>query len=71
MNLHLLSLYVCFWLRKTVWLWVFYLQVSGEKGAQKISALLQARGVQLAFLVDEGSFILEGFIPNLEKPVAM
>ncbi|NP_001344407.1 N-fatty-acyl-amino acid synthase/hydrolase PM20D1 precursor [Mus musculus] len=46
-------------------------EVSGEKGAQKISALLQARGVQLAFLVDEGSFILEGFIPNLEKPVAM
>ncbi|XP_029394549.1 N-fatty-acyl-amino acid synthase/hydrolase PM20D1 [Mus pahari] len=46
-------------------------EVSGSKGAQKISALLQARGVQLAFLVDEGSFILEGFIPNLEKPVAM
>ncbi|KAL1775065.1 putative carboxypeptidase PM20D1 [Sigmodon hispidus] len=46
-------------------------EVSGTKGAQKISALLQARGVQLAFLVDEGSFILEGFIPNLQKPVAM
>lgn len=46
-------------------------EVSGSKGAQKISALLQARGVQLAFLVDEGSFILEDFIPNLKKPVAM
>ncbi|GAB1285409.1 N-fatty-acyl-amino acid synthase/hydrolase PM20D1 [Apodemus speciosus] len=46
-------------------------EVSGTKGARNISALLQARGVQLAFLVDEGSFILEDFIPNLSKPVAM
>lgn len=46
-------------------------EVSGENGAQKTAALLQARGVQLAFIVDEGSFILEGFIPNLKKPVAM
>ncbi|XP_077013698.1 N-fatty-acyl-amino acid synthase/hydrolase PM20D1 isoform X2 [Tamandua tetradactyla] len=45
-------------------------EVSGKKGAQKISALLQARGVQLAFIVDEGSFILDGFIPNLKKPFA-
>ncbi|KAI4578605.1 hypothetical protein MJG53_020859 [Ovis ammon polii x Ovis aries] len=35
-------------------------EVSGINGAQKISALLQARGVQLAFVVDEGSFILDG-----------
>ncbi|XP_070330691.1 N-fatty-acyl-amino acid synthase/hydrolase PM20D1 isoform X1 [Odocoileus virginianus] len=46
-------------------------EVSGINGAQKISALLQARGVQLAFLVDEGSFILDGFFPNLKKPFAM
>lgn len=46
-------------------------EVSGTKGAQQISALLQTRGVQLAFLVDEGSFILEDFIPNLKKPFAM
>ncbi|KAF5916550.1 hypothetical protein HPG69_005345 [Diceros bicornis minor] len=45
--------------------------VSGAKGAQKISALLQARGVQLAFIVDESSFIVDGFIPNLKKPFAM
>ncbi|XP_039083521.1 N-fatty-acyl-amino acid synthase/hydrolase PM20D1 [Hyaena hyaena] len=45
-------------------------EVSGHNGAQKISALLQARGVQLAFIVDEGSFILDGFIPNLKKPFA-
>ncbi|XP_036129026.1 N-fatty-acyl-amino acid synthase/hydrolase PM20D1 [Molossus molossus] len=46
-------------------------EVSGANGAQKISALLQARGVQLAFIVDEGSFILDGFIPSLNKPFAM
>ncbi|XP_037680815.1 N-fatty-acyl-amino acid synthase/hydrolase PM20D1 isoform X2 [Choloepus didactylus] len=45
-------------------------EVSGKNGAQKISTLLQARGVQLAFIVDEGSFILDGFVPNLKKPFA-
>ncbi|XP_007951532.1 N-fatty-acyl-amino acid synthase/hydrolase PM20D1 [Orycteropus afer afer] len=44
-------------------------EVSGVNGAQKISALLQTRGVQLAFIVDEGGFILDGFIPNI-KPFA-
>ncbi|XP_007077201.1 N-fatty-acyl-amino acid synthase/hydrolase PM20D1 [Panthera tigris] len=46
-------------------------EISGHDGAQKISALLQARGVQLAFIVDEGNFILDGFIPNLKKPFAI
>ncbi|XP_058131080.1 N-fatty-acyl-amino acid synthase/hydrolase PM20D1 [Dasypus novemcinctus] len=45
-------------------------EITGKNGAQKISALLQARGVQLAFIVDECGFILDGFIPNLEKPFA-
>uniref|UniRef100_A0A8D0TND2 N-fatty-acyl-amino acid synthase/hydrolase PM20D1 n=1 Tax=Sus scrofa TaxID=9823 RepID=A0A8D0TND2_PIG len=43
-------------------------EVMGVNGAQKISALLQARGVQLAFIVDEGSFIFDGFIPGLKNP---
>lgn len=46
-------------------------EVSGENGAQKISALLQARGTQVAFIVDEGGSIVDGFIPNFKKPVAM
>uniref|UniRef100_A0A5G2R316 Peptidase M20 domain containing 1 n=1 Tax=Sus scrofa TaxID=9823 RepID=A0A5G2R316_PIG len=46
-------------------------EVMGVNGAQKISALLQARGVQLAFIVDEGSFIFDGFIPGLKNPFAM
>ncbi|XP_054418973.1 N-fatty-acyl-amino acid synthase/hydrolase PM20D1 isoform X2 [Pteronotus mesoamericanus] len=45
-------------------------EVSGTNGAQKISALLQARGVQLAFIVDECGFILDGFIPSITKPFA-
>uniref|UniRef100_A0A8C9DHB6 Peptidase M20 domain containing 1 n=1 Tax=Prolemur simus TaxID=1328070 RepID=A0A8C9DHB6_PROSS len=46
-------------------------ELSGMNGAQKISALLQARGVQLAFIVDEGSFILDGVISYVKKPFAM
>ncbi|XP_075396669.1 N-fatty-acyl-amino acid synthase/hydrolase PM20D1 isoform X2 [Tenrec ecaudatus] len=45
-------------------------EVSGKNGAQKISALLEARGVRLAFIVDEGSAILDDFIPGIKKPVA-
>ncbi|XP_030668371.1 N-fatty-acyl-amino acid synthase/hydrolase PM20D1 isoform X2 [Nomascus leucogenys] len=44
---------------------------SSGTGAQKISALLQSRGVQLAFIVDEGGFILDDFIPNFKKPIAL
>lgn len=46
-------------------------EVSGAGGAQKISALLQARGVQLAFIVDEGGFILDDLIPSFTKPFAI
>ncbi|XP_037352774.1 N-fatty-acyl-amino acid synthase/hydrolase PM20D1 [Talpa occidentalis] len=46
-------------------------EVSGKYGAQKISALLQARGVQLAFIMDECGFVLDGFFPSLKKPFAM
>lgn len=46
-------------------------QVSGWKGAKKIAALLEARGVKLSFLLDEGSAVLEGIIAGVEKPVAV
>ncbi|XP_045697411.1 N-fatty-acyl-amino acid synthase/hydrolase PM20D1 isoform X1 [Phyllostomus hastatus] len=46
-------------------------EVLGAGGAQKISALLQARGVQLAFIVDEGGFILDDLVPSFTKPFAM
>ncbi|RMB99275.1 hypothetical protein DUI87_24008 [Hirundo rustica rustica] len=45
--------------------------VSGLKGARKIAALLEARGVKLSFLLDEGSAVLDGIIAGVKKPVAM
>ncbi|XP_065396921.1 N-fatty-acyl-amino acid synthase/hydrolase PM20D1 isoform X2 [Macaca fascicularis] len=45
--------------------------MSSGTGAQKVSALLQSRGVQLAFVVDEGGFILDDFIPDFKKPIAL
>lgn len=46
-------------------------QVSGLKGGRKIAALLEARGVQLSFLLDEGSAVLDGIIAGVKKPVAV
>ncbi|NXI35394.1 P20D1 hydrolase, partial [Galbula dea] len=46
-------------------------EVSGWNGAMKIAALLEARGVKLSFLLDEGSAILDGIIAGVEKPVAL
>lgn len=46
-------------------------QVFGQKGALKIAALLESRGVKLSFLLDEGSAILDGIIAGVKKPVAL
>ncbi|NWU99675.1 P20D1 hydrolase, partial [Upupa epops] len=46
-------------------------EVSGRNGAVNIAALLEARGVKLSFLLDEGSAVLDGVIPGVEKPVAL
>ncbi|XP_054032412.1 N-fatty-acyl-amino acid synthase/hydrolase PM20D1 [Dryobates pubescens] len=46
-------------------------EVSGWKGAMKMAALLEARGVKLSFLLDEGSGILDGIIAGVQKPVAL
>ncbi|KAF1628018.1 N-fatty-acyl-amino acid synthase/hydrolase PM20D1, partial [Eudyptes filholi] len=46
-------------------------EVFGQKGAMKIAALLEARGVKLSFLLDEGSAILDGIIAGVKKPVAV
>ncbi|HLN85787.1 MAG TPA: M20 family peptidase [Candidatus Limnocylindrales bacterium] len=43
----------------------------GQQGAAKIAALLSERGVQLEFLLDEGSAIIDGIIPGVAAPVAM
>ena len=43
----------------------------GIQGAAAVTALLKSRGVQLAWSLDEGSFIISGFVPGIDKPVAM
>ncbi|KAJ7397913.1 putative carboxypeptidase PM20D1 [Pitangus sulphuratus] len=45
--------------------------VSGRKGAMKMAALLESRGVKLSFLLDEGSAVLDGIIAGVKKPVAL
>lgn len=43
----------------------------GPLGAAGVTALLKERGVQLAWSLDEGSFIIKGMLPGTDKPVAM
>ena len=44
-------------------------ETSGTYGARAIAGLLEKRGIQLAFLLDEGGVISEGAIPGVEGPV--
>ena len=43
----------------------------GPLGATGVTALLKERGVQLAWSLDEGSFIIEGMLPGGDRPIAM
>ena len=42
----------------------------GSEGAAAITELLRSRGVQLAWSLDEGSFVVEGVFPGVAAPVA-
>jgi len=46
-------------------------EVSGTYGAKAIAETLERRGVQLAFLLDEGSSIGDGIIPGVKAPVGL
>ena len=46
-------------------------EVGGQRGALEIAKLLQARGVKLDFVIDEGMLITEGILPGLERPAAI
>ncbi|XP_078098287.1 N-fatty-acyl-amino acid synthase/hydrolase PM20D1-like isoform X2 [Mustelus asterias] len=46
-------------------------EVGGNNGARNIAAVLQSRGVKLSYLLDEGSALLNGVMPGLDKPVAL
>ncbi|MFP6806630.1 MAG: M20 family peptidase [Pseudomonadales bacterium] len=45
-------------------------EVGGPNGAARVAALLKAQNVQLAWSLDEGSFLLDGMIPGVDKPIA-
>ncbi|XP_072419863.1 N-fatty-acyl-amino acid synthase/hydrolase PM20D1-like [Chiloscyllium punctatum] len=46
-------------------------EVGGNNGARNIATVLQSRGIKLSFLLDEGSFILSGIVPGLNKNAAI
>jgi carboxypeptidase PM20D1 len=45
-------------------------EIGGERGASAIAALLQSRGVRLAYTLDEGSAVTHGIVTGVERPVA-
>jgi carboxypeptidase PM20D1 len=46
-------------------------ETSGRLGAAAIAATLAAGGVRLSCVLDEGSFIVDGVLPFIRRPVAM
>ena len=46
-------------------------EVGGRRGAAEIAALLKARGVRLAFVLDEGGAIVRDALPGLAAPLAV
>jgi len=46
-------------------------EIGGNQGAASLGKTLKARGVHAEFVLDEGGFILENFIPGITAPVAM
>lgn len=45
-------------------------ELGGNEGAAGVVALLQNQGVQVAWSIDEGSFILKDMYPGMDVPVA-
>ena len=46
-------------------------EVGGTNGARQIAALLQARGIYLQMVLDEGGVIGDGVLPGVTVPVAL
>ncbi|MBI2753973.1 MAG: M20 family peptidase [Betaproteobacteria bacterium] len=45
-------------------------ELGGDHGAAAATAHLKARNVRLAWSLDEGSFVLDGIVPGVPRPVA-
>ncbi len=46
-------------------------EIGGEYGAMAIAELLASRGVKLGSLLDEGGSVINGFLPGVDRPVAV
>jgi carboxypeptidase PM20D1 len=46
-------------------------EIGGHQGAAKIAEMLNARGVNLEFTLDEGSPIVQDMLPGITKPAAL
>lgn len=46
-------------------------EVGGQRGALQIAKLFQARNIKFEYVLDEGGFIIQGFIPGVSNPVAL
>ena len=46
-------------------------EVGGQKGAALIADLLQSRGTELEYVLDEGLSITDGIVSNISEPVAL
>lgn len=46
-------------------------EIGGRKGAAKIAEHLQKQGVKAAMTIDEGGFLADGLVPDIDKPVAV
>ncbi len=57
--------------RRTIYLAFGHDEEIGGSGARAIAALLASRGVELAFVVDEGGVLTKGIVPGVEGWVAL
>lgn len=46
-------------------------EVGGWEGAAKIAELLESRGIEPEFSLDEGMAVIEGVVPGISQPVAL
>ncbi|MBC7789117.1 MAG: M20 family peptidase [Anaerolineae bacterium] len=56
---------------RTIYLAFGHDEEAGGEGAIAIAALLVARGVRPAMILDEGAVVAEGMLPGLSSPVAL
>lgn len=45
-------------------------EIGGNRGAKGVAEHLKSKGIEAAWSLDEGSFVLDGLFPGVERPVA-